>query len=70
MKNIPELKKELINKLKTIYDDRDFILAIGSYAGGTEENEKKIINFINKNDNITPSDFSEYALKIYYGYEK
>ena len=39
--NAPKYKKDLITALMTISEDRDFLLAIVSTAGQTEQNAKK-----------------------------
>lgn len=65
-KDIPEFKKALKEKLKTISEDKDFILSVGSAAGGTEEDAKKIIKFIEEEKDVSVSDVIAFALSIYY----
>ena len=55
-KNIPEFKKQLIEHLKAISDDKDFILSVGSYAGQNEEDVRKVIKYIDSEDKPTESD--------------
>ena len=68
-KDIPEFKKQLIEHLKTISDDKEFILSVGSYAGQNEEDARKVIEYIDSIDTPTESDIITYALKIYYKVE-
>lgn len=65
-KNIPEFKKQLIEHLKAISDDKDFILSVGSYAGQNEEDVRKVIKYIDSEDKPTESDVLSYAIKLYY----
>jgi len=65
-KNIPEFKKKLIERLKQISDDKDFILSVGSYAGQTEKDVEKIIEHIDSLDKPTESDVLAYAIKLHY----
>lgn len=64
-KDIAEYKKRLIKSLKTISEDKDFILNAGSAAGGNEEDAMKLIEFI-ENENPTESEVTIFALEIYY----
>ncbi|MGI6721004.1 MAG: hypothetical protein ACOX4I_00380 [Anaerovoracaceae bacterium] len=63
-KDIPKFKQELIKKLKTISTSKDFILAVGSAAGQTEEDAQKVIDFITR-ENPTISDVLLYASGIH-----
>ena len=65
-KNIPKFKQNLIEKLKTISEDKDFIISVGSAAGGNEEDAQKVIDFIEKAENAISSDVIAFALQIYY----
>ena len=65
-KDIPEFKKKLIERLKQISDDRDFILSVGSYAGQTEKDVERVIKYIDSLANPTEADVLTFALKLYY----
>ena len=65
MKNIPKYKTELINALKKVSNDKEFILSVGSAAGQSEEDSKKLIGYI-ENENPTESEVMIFALEIYY----
>ena len=62
--NAPKYKKDLITAIMTISEDRDFLLAIVSTAGQTEQNAKKI-DFVSTNK-PDRNDALIYALEIYY----
>lgn len=62
-KNIPEFKRELIEKLKTISTEQDFILGVGSCAGKTKDEASKVIKFIEE-ENPTKEDVIIFALGV------
>ena len=62
--DMPEFKQLLIDCLKGISDDKDFILSVGSYAGQNEEDVRNIIEYIDSSDTLTESDII-YALKLW-----
>lgn len=64
MNDMPEFKQQLIDCLKGISDDKDFILSVGSYAGQNEEDVRNIIKYIDSSDTLTESDII-YALKLW-----
>lgn len=63
--NAPKYKKDLITAIMPISEDRDFLLAIVSAAGQTEQNAKKKIDFVSTNK-PDRDDALIYALEIYY----
>lgn len=62
--NTPKYKQDLITAIMPISEDRDFLLAIVSAAGQTEQNEK-MIDFVSTNK-PDRDDALIYALEIYY----
>lgn len=58
-----EVKKELIEKLKSISTDRDFVLAIINIAR-TVEDRKEIIHFIGDGDDATDENTILFALAL------
>ncbi len=64
MNDMPEFKQQLIDCLKGISDDKDFILSVGSYAGQNEEDVRNIIEYIDSSDTLAESDII-YALKLW-----
>ena len=64
MNDMPEFKQQLIDCLKGISDDKDFILSVGSYAGQNEEDVRNIIEYIDSSDTLTES-YIIYALKLW-----
>ena len=63
--NTPKYKKDLITAIMPISEDRDFLLAIVSAAGQTEQNAKKMIDFVSTNK-PDRDDALIYALEIHY----
>lgn len=63
--NTPKYKKDLITAIMPISEDRDFLLAIVSAAGQTEQNAKKMMDFVSAN-NPDRDNALIYALEIYY----
>ncbi|MCI7686439.1 MAG: hypothetical protein MSS24_06980 [Clostridiales bacterium] len=58
-----EKRKELFNALLSVpgqYDD--FLIMVLSYTHG-KKNEQEVIDFINKQDNVTPSMIAIYVLQ-------
>lgn len=53
----------LVEKLKNIFNDREFIIGILTYADN-EEDQKTIINFINEDDDVTVETVTVLALNL------
>ena len=64
-----ELKKELIKKLKSISDDRDFILSVINSARHTDD-RKAVIDFIDNGEDVTYENIILLALTLYEEREK
>ena len=50
--NILSVKRKLFEKLKEIYPDRDFVVGVISNVD-TDENYQKIIDFIDKGEDVS-----------------
>lgn len=59
-----ELKNKLIDKLKTISEDREFILSVINSARHIED-RKAIIDFIDSGENVTYENIILLALTLY-----
>lgn len=64
MEEKEKIKKELIEKLKTISEDRDFLLSVINSVKRTED-RKAVIEYINKGENVTYEQLILLALTIY-----
>lgn len=64
-----ELKKELIKKLESISDDRDFILSVINSARHTDD-RKAVIDFIDNGEDVTYENIILLALTLYEEREK
>lgn len=69
MSDIPEFKKELKQKLHKINTSRDFIVTVGTLAGGTKEDADRVMNFMNDNPDATTLEIINYAGKIWLEHE-
>lgn len=56
-------EKQLIKELKNIYDNRDFILGVLSFAE-TEENFKKCLDFIKQGKEVTEANLLMLATDL------
>lgn len=59
-----KVKKELIAKLKTISDDREFLLSVINSARDIEDREA-VIYFIDNAEDVTYEDVILFALTLY-----
>lgn len=64
-----KIKKELIEKLKTISEDNEFLLSIINYVRSSED-RKVVIDYIDKGDDVTYETIILLALTIYEEREK
>lgn len=64
MSNQLELKNKLIDKLKTISKDREFILSIVNFARHADD-RKAIIDFIDNGKDVTYENIILLALTLY-----
>lgn len=58
------IKNELMEKLKTVSEDKDFLLAIVNYAKHIED-RKTIIHFIDTAEDATYENITLLALTLY-----
>lgn len=58
-----ELAVELGKKLKNVYDNKNFIIAVLSYADN-EEDQKSIMDFIDNGVDVTDETILVYAMGL------
>lgn len=63
MRKLTETEKELAGKLRSIWNDKEFVMGVLSHLKDDEEREE-IIEFIDSNDDVTSEQITLLALDI------
>lgn len=63
MRKLTETEKELVKKLRDIWDDKEFVIGVLSHLKDDEE-RGEIIEFIASNDNVKSEDVVPLSLDI------
>lgn len=63
MRKLTETEKELVKKLRDIWDDKEFVIGVLSHLKDDEE-RGEIIEFIASNDNVKSEDVVLLSLDI------
>ena len=71
VRKLTEVEKELVEKLRSIWNDKNFVIGVLSYLKNDEE-RRKLIEFIDSNDDVTSEQIDLLSLNIGQsrGYEK
>jgi hypothetical protein len=64
-----QIKNQLVNKLKTISEDREFILSVINSARHTDD-RKAVIEYIDNGENVSYENVILLALTLYEEREK
>ena len=63
VRKLTEVEKELIEKLRSIWNDKNFVIGVLSYLKNDEE-RSKLIEFIDSNDDVTSEQIDLLSLDI------
>ena len=63
MRKLTETEKELVRKLRAIWNDKEFVIGVLSHLKDDEE-RGEIIEFIDSNDNVKSEDVVLLSLDI------
>lgn len=63
MRHLTELEKELVKKLRTIWNDKEFVIGVLSHLKDDEE-RGELIEFIDNNDDVTSEAVTLLSLDI------
>lgn len=63
MRKLTEVEKELVKKLRDIWNDKEFVIGVLSHLKDDEE-RGELIEFIDSNDNVTSEVVTLLALDI------
>lgn len=63
MRKLTEVEKELVEKLRAIWNDKEFVIGVLSHLKDDEE-RGKLIEFIDSNDDVTSEAVTLLALDI------
>lgn len=63
MRKLTETEKELVEKLRAIWNDKEFVMGVLSHLKDDEEREE-IIEFIGSNDDVVSEQITLLALDI------
>lgn len=58
------IRDKLIEALKTVYNERNFIIGVMSFARRSDD-RKEILKFIEKGEDVTPENISLLALHLH-----
>lgn len=59
-----DVSDKLAKRLVQLYNDRDFVIGVLSYAS-TDEDRKEVLDFIERNNNVTVETVTVLAIKLY-----
>lgn len=63
MRKLTEVEKELVEKIRAIWNDKEFVIGVLSHLKDDEEREE-LIEFIDSNDDVTSEQITLFALDI------
>nr|DAN07531.1 MAG TPA: hypothetical protein [Caudoviricetes sp.] len=63
MRKLTEVEKELVKKLRDIWNDKEFVIGVLSHLKDDEE-RGELIEFIGSNDDVTSEAVTLFALDI------
>nr|DAH31964.1 MAG TPA: hypothetical protein [Caudoviricetes sp.] len=63
MRKLTETEKELVKKLRAIWNDKEFVIGVLSYLKDDEE-RAEVAEFIDSNDDVTSESVTLLALDI------
>lgn len=63
MRKLTEVEKELVEKIRVIWNDKEFVIGVLSHLKDDEEREE-LIEFIDSNDDVTSEQITLFALDI------
>ena len=64
MSELTELEKKLVEKARTVSQDKDFFLAVLNYAD-TEEDQQAIIDYIDKGQDVNEQNVTLLAVFLF-----
>ncbi len=63
MRKLTELEKELVEKLRIIWNDKEFIIGVLTFLDSDEE-RKYVLDFIQSKEDVTSDDIIYLVLSI------